>query len=105
MAKILTTMEIEEIQGLIDKKYTQPQIARMTGRSTGTISNVARKLISVDRNKKPQVGDCVEDVELLWRPYSKCSTCGYNVQKPCLYCCLKSGDIKSLKPILMEEEV
>ena len=97
---MLNGEDIEKIQEDLDSGLGVSSIAKKHKVNRGTVYRIKNSIIILeDRNErlaKAENSNVNVDLMLLARRYSKCITCGHDVQKPCLYCALKKKDWKAL---------
>ena len=97
---------LERIDAELLTGRSQKDIAKEFGVCTRTVHRIKKGQVDFAKRYNSQYSREIwkQDMVLFVRPYSRCSSCGSKVQKPCLYCALKSGNMDILEPILIRGE-
>ena len=78
---------IEEAKSLLDQGVSRTEVEKRIGLSKTLVARIARGETTTKKGRGVIIGEeKKKDKELFNRPYSRCPSCGYLVQKPCLLC-------------------
>ena len=106
MAEVLSVERIVDINNDLEEGMGVTHISRKYGIAKNTVYRIKNGVVTPENREryKKQSIDKITDLNLFWRPYTRCKGCGNKVQKPCLLCALRTKDWKSISILFVHEE-